>query len=142
LNVNQGTINPWNASETALVMSERRKPGNRVVSVGANTNRLALRHAVLELAGYEAWSTTNLSLALNFIRHESCGVLLIHYSLPKDWQKTLIDAFRTSFSGGRVIGIVDRTRTSQRGDLDEIVLEEDGTHALLTALSSKRDVAA
>jgi hypothetical protein len=125
-----------------LVMSERRKPGNRVVSVGANANRLALRHAVLELAGYEIWSTTNLSLALNFIRHERCGVLLIHYSLPKDWQKTLIDTFRTSCSGGQVIGIVDRTRTSQRGDLDGIVLEEDGTDALLTALSPKRDAAA
>jgi hypothetical protein len=93
-------------------------------------------------AGYEVWSTTNLSLALNFIRHERCGVLLIHYSLPKDWQKILINTFRTSCPAGRVIGIVDRTRTSQRGDLDEVVLEEDGTDTLLTALRPKRDAVA
>jgi DNA-binding NtrC family response regulator len=126
----------------ALVMSERRKSGNRIVSIGANANRLALRHAILELAGYEVWSTTNLSLALNFIRHDRCGVLLIHYSLPKEWRKILINAFRTSCPSGRVIGIADRTSTCQRGDVDEVVLEQDGTAALLLALSQRRDAVA
>jgi hypothetical protein len=125
-----------------LVMSDRRKSGNRVVSVGANANRLALRHAVLELAGYEVWSTTNLPLALTFVRHERCGVLLIHYSLPNNCRRILINTFRTSCPGGRVIGIVDRARTFQRGDLDEVVLEEDGADAILTALSPKRDAVA
>lgn len=118
-------------------MSDRRKSGNRVVSVGANANRLALRHAVLELAGYEVWSTTNLSLALTFVRHERCGVLLLHYSLPEACRKLLISAFRTSCPGGLVIGIANGPSAWSPGDLDATIFEADGIEALLKVLSGE-----
>src|SRR5437773_11528612 len=63
-------------------MSERRKPANRVVSIGKNSNELALGRAMCAIAGDEVWSTTTLSLALNSSAKSVAGVLLLHYSLP------------------------------------------------------------
>jgi hypothetical protein len=116
-------------------MSEGRKPGKRVVSIGTNSNDLALRHAMLQFAGYEVWSTTKLPLALNFIQHERCGVLLLHYSLSEEWRQALITTFRRSCPGGSVIAIADQRSRWSLADVDATISESDGTAALLEALS-------
>src|SRR5437762_12889201 len=81
-------------------MRRVRSQDRRVISVGRDSNLLSLRHALLELGGYEVWSTTNLSLASSFIRHQRCEILLLCYSLRDDWRKTLIRIFRRIMSSG------------------------------------------
>jgi hypothetical protein len=44
-------------------MAGRKSQGMLVVSIGTDSNLLALRHAVLELAGFEVSSTTSMPLA-------------------------------------------------------------------------------
>ena len=117
-------------------MSKRREHGIRIISMGGNSNCLALRHARLQLEGYEVWSTTNPLLALKFIKHERCGILLLHYSLPEYWVKTLIKNFRRSCPNGRVIGIAQRAGRPL-ADVDQVVLESEGTAPLLKAISGE-----
>src|SRR5881398_2334417 len=93
---------------TVRPMRHVRSQDRRVSSVGRDSNLLSLRHAILELGGYEVWSTTNLSLASSFIRHQRCEILLLCYSLRDDWRKTLIRIFRESCPRGRIVGVMKR----------------------------------
>ena len=115
-------------------MTERGSPGTRVVSIGANSNLLALRHAVLELGGFEVSSTSSMPLAQALIRHERCGVLLLCYSVPENWRKTLIRSFRESCPNGRIVGIIggDLKRASE--SFDAVISSTDKADALLEAI--------
>ena len=118
-------------------MAEREFQRTRVVSIGTDSNLLALRHAVLELAGFEVSSTTSMPLAQALIRHQRCGVLLLSYSVPENWRNTLIRSFRESCPDGRIVGIV-------RGDLkssesfDVVISSTDKADVLLEAIVGKQ----
>jgi hypothetical protein len=118
-------------------MSVPRPQSTRVISIGGNLNLLSLRHAILELAGYEVWSTTNFSLAKRFIQHKRCGVLLLHYSIPGNWRNTLVEIFRNLCPDGRVVGIVNRMSAEVPVDVDEIVFDTDRAEALLKAVGRR-----
>ena len=120
-------------------MSKHREQNVRIISIGRDSNALALRQARLQLAGYEVWSAASLHLALAFIRHERCGILLLHSSLPEYWLHVLIRNFRRSCPNGRVIGIADQATALRRSDLDEIVLESHGTAVLLKAITGQEE---
>ena len=122
-------------------MRRVRSQDRRVISVGRDSNLLSLRHALLELGGYEVWSTTNLSLASSFVRHVRCGVLLLCYSTPEDWRKTLITAFRESCPRGRIVGVTKRASAYRSEDVDELVFDSDQGEMLLKTLArgSERD---
>ena len=53
----------------------------RVVSIGADSELLWLRHAVLQTAGFDVLTTENEADALASIQRGQCGVLLVCYSL-------------------------------------------------------------
>lgn len=118
-------------------MAERAQD-TRIVSIGTNSNLLALRHAVLELAGFEVSSTSSMPLAQALMRHERCGVLLLCYSVPENWRKTLIRSFRESCPDGRVVGIVggDLKRVSE--SFDVVISSTDKADALLEAVNGDR----
>ena len=119
-------------------MAQRGSQGTRVVSLGTNSNLLALRHAVLELGGFEVWSTSSMLLAQAFMRHERCGVLLLCYSVPEHWRKTLIRSFRESCPNGRIVGIIggDLKRVSE--SFDVVISSTDKADVLLEAVSGDR----
>jgi hypothetical protein len=119
-------------------MAERGSQGTRVVSVGTNSNLFALRHAVLELGGFEVSSTSSMPLARALIRHERCGVLLLCYSVPENWRKTLIGSFRDSCPDGRIVGIIggDVKRVSE--SFDVVISSIDEADALLDAVAGER----
>jgi hypothetical protein len=119
---------------TTKAAGERGSQGTRVVSIGTNSNLLALRHAVLELGGFEVWSTSSMPLAQAFMKHERCGVLLLCYSVPENWRNTLIRSFRESCPNGRIVGIItgDVKRVSE--SFDVVISSTDKADALLDAI--------
>jgi hypothetical protein len=131
-----------NDASYRYVMRRVRPERRRVISVGGDSNLLSIRHAILELGGYEVWSTTNLSLASSFIRHERCGVLLLCYSLRDNWRKTLIKLFRESCPRGRIVGVVKRANPYRSKGVDEVVFDSDGGKMLLKTIArgSEREV--
>jgi hypothetical protein len=115
-------------------MAERGSQGTRVVSVGTNSNLLALRHAVLELGGFEVSSTSSIPLAQALMRHERCGVLLLCYSVPENWRKTLIRSFRESCPSGRIVGIIGGDLKAVSESIDVVINSTDKADALLGAV--------
>jgi DNA-binding NtrC family response regulator len=123
-------------------MKDDTAQGKRIISVGKDSNLLSLRHAVLEIAGYEVWSTTNLSLALAFIRNKRCGILLLCHSLPEDSRKSLIKTFRTWCPRSRVIGVVPKAAAAKVEGVEEVVFDSERAEGLLNAITSEPDKAA
>ena len=115
-------------------MAERGSQGTLVVSIGTNSNLLALRHAVLELGGVEVSSTSSMPVAQSLMSHERCGVLLLCYSVPENWRKTLIRSFREYCPEGRIVGIIggDLKRVSE--SVDAVIYSTDKADALLEAI--------
>ena len=113
--------------------------GTRVVSIGTDSNLLALRQAVLELGGFEVLTTSSMPLAQALIRNQHCGVVLICYSVPENWRKTLIRSFRESCPHGRIVGIVSNRAKNTADDFDEVICSTDKADALLEAISGERD---
>src|SRR5690242_3735606 len=118
-------------------MAERRSPGPRVVSVGTNSNLLALRHAILQLAGFDVWSTSSMPLAQAFMKHERCGVLVLCYSVTENWRNTLVRSFRESCHDGRIVAIVGGNLKRISGGFDAVISATDNAEALLEAVSGE-----
>ena len=106
----------------------------RVISIGTDSNLLALRQAVLELGGFEVLTTSRMPLAQALMKHRRCGVLLLCYSVPENWRKTLIRSFRESCPNGRIVGIIggDLKRASE--SFDAVISSTDKADALLEAI--------
>ena len=119
-------------------MAERESQGTLVVSIGTDSNLLALRHAVLKLGGFEVSSTRSMPLAQALIRHERCGVLLLCHSVPENWRRTLIGSFREYCPEGRIVGIIggDLKRVSE--SVDAVIYSTDKADALLEAIAGER----
>ena len=118
-------------------MAERGSQGTRVVSVGTNSNLLALRHAVLELGGFEVSSTSSIPFAQALMRHERCGVLLLCYSVPENWRETLIRSFRESCPRGRIVGIIGGDLKPVSESIDAVIYSTDKADALLGAVAGE-----
>lgn len=116
----------------------RRSQGPRVVSIGTDSNLLALRQAVLELGGFGVLTTSSMPLAQALIKRRRCGVLLVCYSVPENWRKTLIRSFRESCPEGRIVGIVASGPNHPSDDFDEVIASTDKADALLEAMSGER----
>jgi len=110
----------------------------RVVSIGTDSNLLALRQAVLELGGFEVLTTSSMPLAQALMKHQRCGVLLLCYSVPENWRKTLIRSFRESCPDGRIVGIVANGLNHPSDGFDEVISSTDKADALLEAISGER----
>jgi hypothetical protein len=117
---------------------KERGQGTRVVSIGTNSNLLALRHAVLELGGFEVLSTSSMPLAQALTRHQRCGVLLLCSSVPENWRRALIQSFRESCPHGHIVGIVGGDLKRVSDSFDEVISSTDKADALLDAVSGER----
>lgn len=132
----------WYKEATARYMKEaktrymvdRGSKGSRVVSIGTDSNLLALRQAVLELGGFEVLTTSSMPLAQALMKHRRCGVLLLCYSVPETWRKTLIRSFRESSPDGRIVGIVASSLKHASDGCDEVISSADKADALLEAI--------
>jgi hypothetical protein len=110
---------------------------SRVVSIGTDSNLLALRQAVLELGGFEVLSTSSMPLAQALMKPQRCGVLLLCHSVPENWRKTLIRSFRESCPNGHIVGIVHSGLERPSDDFDEVIFSTDKADALLAAVSGE-----
>jgi DNA-binding NarL/FixJ family response regulator len=109
----------------------------RVLSVGAIAELVSLRHAILEENGYDVFSTMEPREAATRIREGDCGVLLICYSVPKDWRQALVRDFREHCPDGKIVGITDRPVIRLPKDVDGLVYGIDGPEALMDAIRGK-----
>ncbi len=119
----------------------QRSQGLRVVSIGTDSNLLALRQAVLELGGFEVSTTSSMPLAQALIKHRRCGVLLVCYSVPENWKKTLIQSFRESCPEGRIVGIVAGGLQGPSDDFDKVIFSTDKADAFLSWKPSAENAA-
>jgi hypothetical protein len=118
-------------------MPGRRSQGTRVVSIGTDSNLLALRQAVLELGGFEVLTTSSMRLAQALMKRRRCGVLLLCYSVPENWKTTLIQSFRESCPEGHIVGIVRGGLEPPSDDFDKVISSTDKADALLEAISGE-----
>jgi hypothetical protein len=119
-------------------MSGHPQPSKRtVISVGKIPRLLSLREKVLQLAGFEVFSTT-VPLQVHFkMAIGCCDVLLLCYSVSDDWQKRLIAQFRTACPHGRIIAITAGPVSENPKDVDELVYRLKGPEALMDAVAGK-----
>jgi len=77
-------------------------------------------------------------LAHALIRHERCGVLLLCYSVPENWRKTLIRSFRESCPNGRIVAIVGGDLKRVPDSFNVVISSTDKADALLDAVGGER----
>ena len=118
-------------------MTDRGSQGSRIVSIRTDSNFLALRQAVLQLAGFKVLTTSSMPLAQALMKHQRCGVLLLCYSVLENWRKTLIRPFRESCPDGRIVGIVTSGLKHSSDGFDEVISSTDKADALLEAVSGE-----
>jgi DNA-binding response OmpR family regulator len=108
-----------------------------VISVGSLSRLLALRAALLHSAGCAVFTTTDPQEAETAIKTGSCRVLLICYSLPREWRDRLLRVFRKHSPTGRVIAITDMPVVEPPKDIDELIYGADGPEVLIDAVRRK-----
>src|SRR5215469_16887871 len=104
--------------------------GFKVVSVGSGSKLLWLRHAVLESAGFDVFSTQVESEALARIRRGDCTVVILGHSLSSSVRKNLAQATRQSCPRARIIEITNR-KTEKPEFADTFVYGLDGPEVLI-----------
>lgn len=109
-----------------------------VLSVGAIPQLLALREAVLGSAGCDVFTTTDPQEAAEKIAGGRCGVLLICYSTPPEWQHKLIDEFRAACPKGRIVAITNHPVPEHRTQVDCLIYGLDGPEFLIDAVLGKK----
>ncbi len=115
-------------------LSEIRNPRPNVLSVGILPELVSLRHAVLEGAGFQVFSTSKAEEALLRIENGNCGVLLLCYSLADDMLRRLATQFRKSCPDGRIVAITNRPVVIPPIHADAFVYAVDGPDALIAAV--------
>lgn len=93
---------------------------------------------MLELGGFGVLTTSSMPLAQALIKRRRCVVLLVCYSVPENWRKTLIQSFRQSCPEGRIVGIVASRLEDPSDGFDEVISSTDKADALLEAISGER----
>ena len=73
-------------------------------------------------------------LAQALIRHERCGVLLLCYSVPENWRKTLIPSFREFCPNGCIVGIRGGDLKHVSESFDVVISSTDKADVLLKAI--------
>jgi hypothetical protein len=77
-------------------------------------------------------------VAQALLRHHGCGVLILCYSVPENWKKSLIRLFREHCPEGRIVGIIARDLHCVLDGFDEVLFSTDKADVLLHAVSGER----
>ena len=115
-------------------MAENQQRRTRVISVGTIPELLSLRHAVLQSAGYEVFSTMKMLEAASRIRDGAFRVLLLCYSVSEEWRNELIKDFRKFSPESCIVGITNRPIAQLPKDVDELVYGVEGPEILLNVV--------
>jgi|SRR5581483_4935642 len=108
-------------------------PLPKVLSVGTLSELVSLRHAVLEGAGFQVFSTSKLEEALFRIENGVFGVLLLCYSVDTDTRIRLAKEFRDSCPKGRIVAITNQPM-AQPPTADAFVYGGEDFEALIAAV--------
>jgi DNA-binding NtrC family response regulator len=119
-------------------MDANQQRRRRVISVGTIPELVVLRHGILELAGYEVFSTMKMPEAASRIREGEFAVLVLCYSVSDVWREQLIKDFREFSPEGRIVGITNHPFTETPRDVDELVYGIDGPEILLNAIQQQK----
>lgn len=108
-----------------------------VLSVGADSELVSLRDAVLRSVGLNVFSTTNVEDAYRRIHRESCGVMLVCYSLEQPLRERLAKRFRECCPDGRIISISNRSIENPVIYGDVVFDALEGAEALIDAVCTQ-----
>ena len=106
-----------------------------VLSVGKLHDLLSLREAILRSAGYQVITCTEYEETIAVIRNGRCGVMLLCYSVPDKWRRSLIRDFRDFCRQGRIIGITNHPVVQPSREMDELVYGIEGPEMLIQAVN-------
>jgi hypothetical protein len=107
----------------------------KVVSIGADSELLWLRHAVLQTAGFDVLTAVNETDALASIQKGECGVLLVCYSLSLGIRRRLAEAFRSHCPDGKIIAITN-TQVDKPDFADNFVYGVEGPEVLIQSIQN------
>jgi hypothetical protein len=110
--------------------------GPKVLSVATDSELLWLRHAVLQSAGFEVFSTQIESEALARMRAGECHAILLGHSLSSSARRRLSQAARKSCPLARIIEITNR-KVEKPEFADIFVYGFDGPEALIEAVRGR-----
>ena len=113
------------------------RKSNAVVSFGSIPELLSLRAAILQSAGYAVFTTMDTQEAIQEIRTESCGVLVLCYSVPEESRQEVTREFRERCPSGRIVAITNRPVTETPKQVDELVYGIEGPEILIQAVNGK-----
>jgi len=80
------------------------------------------------------FTTADVEQGMDYLEQESCGVLLMCYSLPRLTRKRLAETFRLRCPFGRVVTVMNEKGRAKFADF--VVYGIDGPEALLDAVRS------
>lgn len=106
----------------------------KVISVGTSPELMSLRHAVLEGAGFQVFSTSDPAHAALKIENGDCGVLLLCYSITDELRQQLLEKFRKSCPEGRVVALTNTPMPSPPIEADAFIYGVEGAEALIAAV--------
>ena len=106
---------------------------HKVISTGSDPELLWLRNAVLQSAGFDVMTTASADDALQRIRDQDCGVLLLCYSLSEPARNRLTETFRKCCPHGRIVAITNK-KMDKPEVADALVYGVEGPEALIEAI--------
>jgi len=109
-----------------------RKP--KVISIGANTELLRLRGAILKCAGFNVFSTSDPKQAVIEIQAADCGALLLCYSLADSVRQQIAREFRETHPGAHIVAITTERLEEPPEDADIVVYGIEGPETLISAI--------
>ncbi len=124
-------------SHSTNALSEIPTPRPKVLSVGILPELMSLRHAVLEGAGFQVFSTSKAEEALLRIENGNCDVLLLCYSLDDDILRRLETQFRKSCPDGRIVAITNQPVVIPPIHADAFVYGMEGPDVLIAAVGGE-----
>ena len=75
--------------------------------------------------------------AVSAMERSPFDVMLLCYSVRKQWRTTLVHKFRDTCRDGRIVAITDQPLMQIPNDVDQVVYGIDGPDALMRALRGK-----
>lgn len=109
-------------------------PRPKVISVGTLPELMSLREAVLEVAGFQVFSTSDPAHAALKIENGDCAVLLLCYSITDELRQQLVNMFRSSCPEGRVVALTNAPTEQPPVEADAFVYGVEGAEALIAAV--------
>jgi DNA-binding NtrC family response regulator len=117
------------------MLASEQTASRKVLSVGSDPELLWLRHAVLQTAAFQVFTTADPNEAEWKMRGSKWDVLLLCHSLDRPERQHLAETFRACWPGARVVAITNK-KIEKPDFADTFVYGVEGPEALIEACES------